>query len=102
MAANASAASSVPSAASAAVLKPSDPVPDDAVSVEGPNFDKQLSLQEFLASYERIGFQANHLGKAIHVVNNMVSTHYPPRPPAFADGHGTAQMAPLRRPRRGG
>ena len=75
MAANASAAaSSVPLAASAAVLKPSDPVPDDAVSVEGPNFDKQLSLQEFLASYERIGFQANHLGKAIHVVNNMVST----------------------------
>ncbi|ETW83599.1 hypothetical protein HETIRDRAFT_311840 [Heterobasidion irregulare TC 32-1] len=71
MAANASASSSVPSAASAAVLKPSDPVPDDAVSVEGPNFDRQLSLQEFLASYERIGFQANHLGKAIHVVNNM-------------------------------
>ncbi|KAK0482041.1 Deoxyhypusine synthase [Armillaria luteobubalina] len=62
---------SIPSGASAAVLQPSDPVPDTAVSVEGPNFDKQLSLQEFICSYERIGFQANSLGRAIAIVNKM-------------------------------
>ncbi|KAK0230604.1 Deoxyhypusine synthase [Armillaria fumosa] len=62
---------SIPSGASAAVLQPSDPVPDTAVSVEGPNFDNPLSLQEFICSYERIGFQANSLGRAITIVNKM-------------------------------
>lgn len=63
----------IPSGASAAVLQPSDPIPEYAISVKGPNFDEPLSLQEFLYSYERIGFQANSLGKAIEVVNRMVS-----------------------------
>lgn len=62
----------IPSGASSAVLKPSDPVPEDAVTVQGPNFDEPLSLDAFLSSYERIGFQANHLGRAINVVNKMV------------------------------
>ncbi|KAJ3501036.1 hypothetical protein NLJ89_g9523 [Agrocybe chaxingu] len=61
----------VPDGAAAAVLQPSDPVPLNAVSVEGPDLDKPLSLQNFLSSYERIGFQANSLGKAIHIVNRM-------------------------------
>ncbi|KAI0308527.1 Deoxyhypusine synthase, partial [Amylostereum chailletii] len=42
-----------------------------AVSVQGPNFDEPLSLDGLLGSYERIGFQANSLGKAINVVNGM-------------------------------
>jgi deoxyhypusine synthase len=62
----------IPAGASSAVLKPSDPVPEDAVSVQGPNFDNPLDLQQFISSYERIGFQANSLGKAIHIVNKMV------------------------------
>lgn len=66
-------ASLPPSGASAAVLQPSEPIPEHAVSVQGPNFDEPLSLQEFLKSYERIGFQANSLGKAIDIVNRMVS-----------------------------
>ncbi|TFY56256.1 hypothetical protein EVG20_g8999 [Dentipellis fragilis] len=61
----------VPNGASAAVLKPSDPVPQDAVSVEGPNFDKPITLEGLLGSYERIGFQANSLGKAINIINKM-------------------------------
>ncbi|CAA7259730.1 unnamed protein product [Cyclocybe aegerita] len=61
----------VPDGAAAAVLQPSDPVPLNAVSVKGPDLDKHLSLQDFLSSYERIGFQANSLGKAIHIVNRM-------------------------------
>jgi deoxyhypusine synthase len=65
---------SVPFGASAAVLHPSEPVPDTAVSVRGPDFDTDISLQALLASYHRIGFQATNLGKAIDIVNKMVST----------------------------
>jgi len=67
-----STSTAVPNEAAGAILKPSDPVPLDAVSVEGPNFEKPLSLQDFLGSYERIGFQANSLGRAIKIVNKMV------------------------------
>ncbi|KAF8195927.1 Deoxyhypusine synthase [Mycena galopus ATCC 62051] len=63
--------SAIPSGASAAILLPSAPLPDDAVSVQGPNFDSPHSLQTFLNSYERIGFQANSFGRAIKIVNNM-------------------------------
>ena len=66
------ASADIPSGVSSAVLKPSDPVSEDAVSVQGPNFDNPLDLQQFISSYERIGFQANSLGKAIHIVNKMV------------------------------
>ena len=62
----------VPAGVYSVVLNPSDPIPEDAVSVQGPNFDNPLDLQEFISSYERIGFQANSLGKAIHIVNKMV------------------------------
>ena len=67
------ATSSVPAAVSAAVLQPSEPMPDTAVSVRGPDFETNLSLQDLLDSYERIGFQANSLGRAINIVNRMVS-----------------------------
>jgi deoxyhypusine synthase len=63
---------SPPKGASAAVLKPSEPVPEEAVAVQGPNFDERLTLDSLLGSYERIGFQANSLGKAINIVNKMV------------------------------
>ncbi|KAI0065726.1 Deoxyhypusine synthase [Artomyces pyxidatus] len=66
-----SSANAAPAGASAAVLKPSDPVPDEAVSVEGPNFDEPFTLETLLSSYERIGFQAHSLGQAINVVNKM-------------------------------
>ncbi|KIK48837.1 hypothetical protein CY34DRAFT_797620 [Suillus luteus UH-Slu-Lm8-n1] len=61
----------VPAEASAAVLQPSEPIPDSAISVQGPDLEKKLSLQEFLKSYERIGFQASSLGRAIDIVNRM-------------------------------
>lgn len=63
-----------PSTAAAAVLLPSQPVPENAISVVGPNFDTPMDLQQFIDSYERIGFQANSLGKAIHIINKMVVT----------------------------
>lgn len=66
-------ANSVPIDAAAAVLKRSESIPSDSISVQGPNFDGHLSLQDLLDSYERIGFQATSLGKAIEIVNRMVS-----------------------------
>jgi deoxyhypusine synthase len=62
----------VPSNVAAAVLKHSAPVPQEAVSVQGPNFDAPISLQELLGCYERIGFQATSLGRAIEIVSRMV------------------------------
>ncbi|KAF9451691.1 deoxyhypusine synthase [Macrolepiota fuliginosa MF-IS2] len=61
----------IPSGASAAILKPSEAVPDSAISVKGPQFDKPYNLQEFLASYQRIGFQATSLSRAIDIVDHM-------------------------------
>jgi len=62
----------IPLGVSAAILKQSEPVPDEAVTVQGPNFDERPTLDTLLESYERIGFQANSLGKAINIVNKMV------------------------------
>ena len=62
----------VPTDAAASILLPSAPVSDTAVAVVGPDFDLPQTLQSFLQSYERIGFQANSLGRAINVVNEMV------------------------------
>ncbi|KIM68572.1 hypothetical protein SCLCIDRAFT_104660 [Scleroderma citrinum Foug A] len=61
----------IPTDAAAAVLQRSEPLPDSAISVEGPDFERDLSLQQLLQSYERIGFQANSLGQAINIVNRM-------------------------------
>ena len=62
----------IPGSAAAAVLQPSEPIPSNAVAVQGPNFDERQTLQSFLQSYERIVFQANSLGRAINIVNRMV------------------------------
>ena len=62
----------IPQHVSEAILQRSEPVPDDAVSVQGPNFDEHPTLESLLQSYERIGFQANSLGKAIKIVDKMV------------------------------
>lgn len=83
----------IPVSASSAVLKPSDPVPKNIISVQGPNFDKPLSLHELLGSYERIGFQANSLGKAINIVNRMVSMALCPTHELRHQLTPTAQMA---------
>lgn len=64
--------SQIPAGAAAAVLKRSEPLPETTISVQGPDLDKSSSLQDLLGSYERIGFQATSLGKAIEIVNRMV------------------------------
>ena len=64
--------SSVPAGASAAVLQPSEAVPEDTPFVHGPDLEKPFTLQSLLGDYERIGFQATSFGKAIDIVNKMV------------------------------
>ncbi|KAJ3768953.1 Deoxyhypusine synthase [Lentinula raphanica] len=63
----------VPAGASAAVLLPSEPLSSDHIPVKGPNLENSLSLQDFLHSYTRIGFQATSLGNAIDIVDRMAS-----------------------------
>ena len=88
--------SQIPADAAAAVLKRSEPLPETAVSVQGPDLGKTLSLQDLLNSYERIGFQATSLGKAIEIVNRMVHTHLSVIHSIFILPI-SAKMAPLRR-----
>ena len=62
-----------PAAVTEAVLVRSVSMPDTAVTVEGPDFNKDLSLHELLEKYTRVGFQATSIGRAIKVINDMVS-----------------------------
>jgi deoxyhypusine synthase len=87
----------IPADASAAVLKPSDPIPDDAVSIQGPNFDNKQSFSEFMGSYERIGFQASSFGAAIKIVNKMVCAgcvRYVASYNSAFSANGGSQMSP--------
>ena len=94
----------IPQQVSEAILQRSEPVPDEAVSVQGPNFDERPTLETLLESYERIGFQANSLGKAIKVVDKMVGASLSVDKINLSLQHPalSASLAPLRRthPRR--
>ena len=87
---------SIPQGASAAILKPSEPVPEEAIAVQGPNFDERPSLDSLLGSYERIGFQANSLGKAINIVNKMVRLAHRQYKLVVMQTIFTASLAPFR------
>lgn len=41
------------------------------VKIQGPDFNKKVSLQELIDSYEGIGFQASNLFKAIEIIKEM-------------------------------
>lgn len=55
----------------------------DGPRIRGPDFNEPHSLDDLLKSYERIGFQANGLARAMHLIEKMVRTWVPPcsRPP---------------------
>jgi deoxyhypusine synthase len=59
--------------AHASVLMPSESIAEDATHIKGPNFDNAIGLQDLLESYEKIGFQATGMAKAIAIVEKMVS-----------------------------
>ena len=70
--------SNVPASAAAAVLVQSEPLPEDAIPIKGPDLTKPLSLTELLLSYQKIGFQASSLSAAVNITQNMVRTIYIP------------------------
>jgi len=45
---------------------------DDHPKVKGYDFNKKFNKKDFLNSYVHTGFQATHLGHAIHIVNSMI------------------------------
>ena len=67
-----------PTGATDAVLKPSDPVPEDAVRVEGLDFtnfkDRNVTVAELVNSMSNMGFQASSIGQAVKIVDGMVRT----------------------------
>ncbi|MAG37933.1 deoxyhypusine synthase [Candidatus Pacearchaeota archaeon] len=44
----------------------------EGIKVEGYDFSKGNDFEGIVDSFESTGFQANHLGKAIKIVNNMI------------------------------
>lgn len=86
----------IPSDASAAVLLRSEPVPESAIPVQGPNFENSLTVQQLLQSYERIGFQATSLSKAIDIVNKMVCVSTVIFVSPYQTHSSSAQMASIR------
>lgn len=69
-----------PSGATAAVLKPSEPVPEGTRTVSGIDFDKyegrSITAEELLAGMANMGFQASSVAEAVRIINDMV----PPSP----------------------
>lgn len=67
-----------PAAATDAVLKPSDPVPEDARKVSGIDFnkyvDREITARELVEGMANMGFQASAVGDAVRIINGMVSS----------------------------
>lgn len=61
-----------PTEALNAVFVESVDMPEDAVLIKGPDFNKKLSLSELLGAYKQIGYQGSSLGEAIDIIKEMV------------------------------
>lgn len=67
-------ASKLPPGFQEAVLKSSQPLPEGVnVQVRGYDFNKGIDFDQLMASYASTGFQATHFGRAVDVINAMVS-----------------------------
>lgn len=69
-------ANNEPKGAQAAVFVESIDMPEDSVLIQGPDFNKPISLLDLLSSYNTMGFQASSLGEAIDIVEKMVNNIY--------------------------
>ncbi|KAI9262717.1 deoxyhypusine synthase [Sporodiniella umbellata] len=54
-----------------AVFVQSEEMPEGSVLIQGPDFNKELSLSDLLGAYKRIGYQGSSLGEAIEIVKEM-------------------------------
>ena len=81
MASNGIPSQAAPSGVADAVLKPSDPVPEGAIPVQGLDFnnyvDRNVTVAELVDSMTTMGFQASSIGKAAKIVNGMRSWRDP-------------------------
>ncbi len=67
-----------PSGAADAVLKPSDPVPENWKQVRGIEFNdfegRDVTVTDLLEGMERIGFQGSNVSRAAKIIDEMVCT----------------------------
>lgn len=65
-----------PAGVTDAVLKPSDPVPAEAIPVKGLDFDafadRNITVAELVENLKNVGFQATSVGQAVDIVDGMV------------------------------
>lgn len=75
-----SASGTAPAAVADAVLKPSDPVPEDAIPVKGLDFDafvdRNITVAELVENLKNVGFQATSIAQAVNIVDGMVRMHF--------------------------
>ena len=64
------------STATAAVLKPSAPMPSDSKPVDGIDFNEyktqDITVAEMVGGMANMGFQATAMGEAVKIINDMV------------------------------
>ncbi|XP_064616269.1 deoxyhypusine synthase-like [Liolophura sinensis] len=72
--------SGIPQVAAAAVLVESQQMAEDAIKVQGYDFNKGLDFHELLKSYTTTGFQATNFGRAVEEINKMIYTKFQPVP----------------------
>jgi hypothetical protein len=69
-----------PSAATDAVLVPSNEMPKGSKKVEGIDFNKlaggPITIDDLMSGMTNMGFQASSIGEAVRIINDMV-THLP-------------------------
>ncbi|KAI9671177.1 MAG: Deoxyhypusine synthase [Caeruleum heppii] len=78
---NGTSSTTAPTGATAAVLKPSDPLPSSARQVSGIEFndhrDTPLTIPALIAGMSNMGFQASAVGDAVRIINDMRSFRDP-------------------------
>lgn len=67
----------MPSSVAAAVLKPSDAMPEGSQKVEELDFNnfagKSITVEDMVAGMGNMGFQASSIGTAVKIINDMVA-----------------------------
>ena len=65
-----------PSAATDAVLVPSEPVPEGSLEVHGVDFERfygrDITVAEMMDNMLHMGFQASAVAESVRVINDMV------------------------------
>jgi deoxyhypusine synthase len=66
-----------------AVLKPSIPMPSSSTQIRGVDFNEYskspITVKQLTSHFTRTGFQASSIGRAVEIINNMVSLRDGPR-----------------------